>query len=103
LGFRTFFGETFATFPDRTGRVEQAIAEENRVVEFTDWSGTHRGPSLGVPPTGTWVVMRTADMFRVTDGKVAEQWDVVDILPVLSRLEVLPPSKLAPDATPAQQ
>jgi hypothetical protein len=47
--------------------------------------------------------MRTADMFRVTDGKVAEQWDVVDILPVLSRLEVLPPSKLAPDATPAQQ
>lgn len=102
-GFRAFFGEIFAAFPDWTGTIDQAIAEGDRVVAFVDWSGTHRAPYLGIPPTGGRVTMRTADMVRIADGKVAEHWDVVDILPLLAALGVVSESEpeAAGEATPA--
>ncbi len=99
VGFRAFFGEIFAAFPDWSGRIDQALAKGDRVVALIDWSGTHSGPFMGIPPTRNRVTMRTADMFRVAGGKVAEHWDVVDILPLLSGLGLIPESQAVAETT----
>ncbi len=36
VGFHAFFGEIFAAFPDSAGRIDQAVAQEDRVIAFID-------------------------------------------------------------------
>jgi predicted ester cyclase len=38
-------------FPDMAWRVEEQMAEDNRVLTRFRWSGTHRGEFLGIPAT----------------------------------------------------
>lgn len=41
-----------AAFPDMHWRVEEQIAQADKVVTRFEWTGTHRGEFLGVPATG---------------------------------------------------
>jgi steroid delta-isomerase-like uncharacterized protein len=41
-----------AAFPDMHWTVQEQIAEGDKVVSRFEWTGTHRGPFLGVEPTG---------------------------------------------------
>jgi steroid delta-isomerase-like uncharacterized protein len=56
------------------------------------WSltGTHRGAFLGIPPTGKAVTLRGIDMYRIHDGKIAEHWNVVDMLGFCQQTGTLP-------------
>jgi len=56
------------------------------------WShtGTHTGEFLGIPPTGKTFVLQGIDMYRVQHGKIAEHWNVVDMLGFCQQLGVRP-------------
>jgi predicted ester cyclase len=41
-------------------------------------SGTHRGPFLGVPATGRSVTAREFALYRIEDGRIAEDWEALD-------------------------
>src|SRR5579872_1247762 len=41
-----------AAFPDMHWKVEEQIAEGDKVMTRFEWTGTHRGEFLGVPATG---------------------------------------------------
>lgn len=60
--------------------IHDTIAEGDMVVLRWSHAGTHRGEFLGIPPTGETFVLRGIDMYRVHDGKIAEHWNVVDLL-----------------------
>lgn len=45
----------FAAFPDLHITIEDMIAEGDRVVLRLTARGTHRGPFMGIPPTGKQV------------------------------------------------
>jgi steroid delta-isomerase-like uncharacterized protein len=69
-----------ATFPDLRFRVEQLIAEGDRVVAYSTCSGTQRGAFQGVPPSGRRFRVKRVDIFRLQDGRIAEHWAVRDDL-----------------------
>ncbi|GAB2919508.1 ester cyclase [Streptomyces mayteni] len=77
-------------FPDLQVRVEDVIAEGDRVAIRNTVSGTHRGEYRGLPPTGRTVSYGEMFVFRFVDGRVAEIWGVVDVLAQLRQLGALP-------------
>jgi predicted ester cyclase len=74
-------------FPDWTQRVEECVAEGDRVVIRWVGEGTHRGTEfMGVEPSGKPVRVQGIAMFRVSDGKMAERWAVVDQFGLASQI-----------------
>jgi predicted ester cyclase len=61
------------------------IAEDDLVSVFLSWNGTLKGEFQGMPATNNPITMKTAHTFRIEDGMVEEQWEVFDILDLLSR------------------
>lgn len=75
-----------AAIPDIAPRIEDAIAEGDKVVLVQTITGTQRGPLFGVPPTGARISFRTIDVFHVERGKIAEHWGVADNLALMRQI-----------------
>lgn len=81
-------------FPDLEWRIDDLIAEGDRVVARTTMRGTHQGAFFGVPPTGKAVEMSGVHILRIADGRLAEHWGNNDDLGLLRQIGALPdPSK----------
>lgn len=95
-GMRKVFEALFAAFPDFLYRIEEATADDERVVCKVTMTGTHRGePTLpeifsgmlkGVPPTGRRVTVLQYHGFRVQDGMITEHAAVRDDLGMVLQL-----------------
>ena len=72
-GRKQFAAAVHAGFSDYRGDIVEILAEGDKVVVRTQWSGTQDGPFLGLPPSGNKVRFSTADFFRIANGKVAAQ------------------------------
>ncbi|MCH7585663.1 MAG: ester cyclase [Acidobacteria bacterium] len=70
----------FIGIPDRQSTVEQPVAEDDIVVTRWMSRGTHSGPLLGRPPTGEQITARGLVMTRIADGKIVEDWEMVEIV-----------------------
>ncbi len=83
------FGPIFGAFSDWTGSVEQVLVEDDRVMVFVTWSGTHDGILRGYPATGKRVQVRSADVYRIQSGKIVEHWDVASPLDLMQQIGLL--------------
>ena len=72
------FRTIFARMPDVEARVEDRIIQCDKIVARMTFSATHTQPMQGIAPTGRRFTLRTIDIWRVENGKLAEHWDVVD-------------------------
>jgi steroid delta-isomerase-like uncharacterized protein len=66
-------------FPDWTEEVEDTIADGDRVVMRFTSRGTNLGEFLGNPPTGNRVEISEVSVFKLSDGKITEQWVFPDM------------------------
>jgi steroid delta-isomerase-like uncharacterized protein len=86
--------EVFATlhraFPDLHIKVEDVIAEGDKVVSRHTVTGTHQGEYMGLPPTGRSVTYNEIFILRFADSRIAETWGVVDVLSQMRQLGVIP-------------
>jgi steroid delta-isomerase-like uncharacterized protein len=80
-----------AAFPDMHWTVQEQIAEGDKVVSRFEWTGTHRGPFLGVEPTGRPVQVWGIVIDRLQDGKIKNTCILMDALGLMAQLGVLPP------------
>ena len=71
--------------------IEDLIAEGDKVAVRQTWRGTHTGNFQGIPPTGKPVTFTSLEVYRVTGGKLAEEWVELDMLGLLQQLGVIPP------------
>jgi predicted SnoaL-like aldol condensation-catalyzing enzyme len=99
-GRKQFVAALLAGFSDYHGEIQEILAEGDKVVVRTLWTGTQDGPFLGRPATGNKVRFTTADFFRVENGKLAEHWDVVDSLPRAISLGLVEAPKAPAQAAP---
>lgn len=74
-GVKDYFRAVREGFPDMRVILDDVIAEGDRVVVRTTWSGTHLGSYEGVPATGRRVARTLIQIFRVVDGLVLEEWN----------------------------
>lgn len=77
-------------FPDITVEPLFTVADERYVVNNSIVKGTHRGTWFGVPPTGQRATWSATEIYRISDGRIAEQWLNEDWTSVLTQLGVLP-------------
>ena len=68
--FREPIDRMRTAFPDIRFVIEEVMADGDRVALRWSWSGTHRGPFVGVAPTNHHVVNDAIGIFRLRDGKV---------------------------------
>ena len=78
-------------FPDIHFTIEEMFAEGDMVAQRWTCTGTQRGELMGIAPTGKAVVTVGIDLFRIGDGKIAEQWVNWSMLSMLQQLGVIPP------------
>jgi steroid delta-isomerase-like uncharacterized protein len=77
-------------FPDLRFTIAHLIAEGDLVQARGTAVGTHRGELMGIPPTDRQVTVTISELFRLADGKIAEQWVVMDTLGMLQQLGAIP-------------
>ena len=76
-------------FPDKHFTIEQIIAEDDKVVLRWTVRGTHLGefwtPEGTVPPTQHHITLTTIAIFRLADGRIVEECNVIDWLSLLKQ------------------
>ena len=82
--------EWLVSFPDLRFNVEQMVADNDRVVSQILMTGTHTGVWLGISPTGNHVNLRMITIHRIADGKIVEDWVLVESLGFFRQLGLLP-------------
>jgi predicted ester cyclase len=75
-----------AAVPDGFHRVEQILADGDRVVTLVRGYGTHTGELLGVAPTSRLITTVGIVIFRLRDGRIVERWSAVDNYGLLREL-----------------
>ena len=66
-GFKQFLSEFFIAFPGIHANIEHIVAENDLVVVFLNFTGTHKGEYQGRSSTNKQVTTRSADLY--TDSK----------------------------------
>lgn len=79
-----------AAFTDKVCMDEARIAEGEWMAAFGHQMATHSGEFMGIPPTGKRVEIRYMDFWKVKDGKIVDNWVMVDFPHVMRQLGVDP-------------
>ncbi len=79
-----------SSFPDLRFTVEQMLSEGDRVVTQLLMDGTQQGQWMGIPATGKKLQIRMFTIHRIAEGKIAEDWVLVESLGVFQQLGVVP-------------
>ena len=90
--FKQFYNAMLQAFPDLHATIHDQIAEGDKVTTRKAFRGTHRGEFMGIPPTDKKSELLVIDIFRVTDGRLAEHWGTWDNLSLLQQLGAMPAS-----------
>ncbi|HUG15758.1 MAG TPA: ester cyclase [Thermomicrobiales bacterium] len=78
------------TFPDLAQSIEDMISEADRVTVRLKSSGTMRGKLLEHEPTGKHFTIPAIHIIRLSDGRIQEEWLTVNVIGILSQLELTP-------------
>lgn len=77
---------SLSAFPDLRFTIEDMVAEGEKVVVRLTGRGTHKGELLGLPPTDKQITLATIEIYRLAEGKIDEQWVIMDVLGVMQQL-----------------
>ncbi len=75
-----------ASLSDIEFKVEDLIAERDRVVVSVTSSATQTGEFHGMPASGRRYSIGEIHIFRVEDGKIAEHWHQYDLPALMKQL-----------------
>jgi steroid delta-isomerase-like uncharacterized protein len=89
-GCKQFFAMARSALPDISVKVEDMIAEGDRVVARITVAGTHHGEFMGAPATGRTITFPCIDIVRCADGRIVEHWSEYDHVGMLQQLGALP-------------
>ena len=74
-------------------RIEDQIAEGDKVVTRLTSFGKHEGDLPGAPRTGNEMKRTSITIHRIENGKLKEKWSEKDMIRMLRQIGVMPPVK----------
>jgi steroid delta-isomerase-like uncharacterized protein len=80
----------WSAFPDLSARIEEMVAEGDKVAIRVINTGTHKGEFQGIPPTGKKVSFGGRDFLTLSDGKIVEQRASVDMMGLMQQIGAIP-------------
>lgn len=78
----------YTAFPDYHAKNDIEFANDDWVAATGFLTGTQRGPWMGLAATNKPMRMRFSDFWRVRNGKLSENWVMVDHVDVFKQLGV---------------
>jgi steroid delta-isomerase-like uncharacterized protein len=66
--------------------IEELIADGDKVMSRIRLYATHNGELEGIPPTRKEISVSIFTVFRLVDGKIAEEWETMDQLEIMQQL-----------------
>jgi steroid delta-isomerase-like uncharacterized protein len=88
--FKALISEVHNGMPDHKVVVEDAIAQDDKIVSRWVVTATHTGTVTGIPATGKRVTYTGMTIYRFKQGKIVEAWWNYDMLGSLQQLGVIP-------------
>jgi steroid delta-isomerase-like uncharacterized protein len=85
-GVRRFLEMFDEALPDLTVTIDVLVADDDLVAARTTTRGTHRGPLLGIPPSGRPVEVDGTDIVRIQDGRIVEHWGLTNSVGLLQQV-----------------
>lgn len=73
-------------FPDLAVTVERTVAEGEMVAVHWRAKGTNTAAAGGMPGKGAKVDVQGMTFFRFSDGKIAEEWSLIDIASLMTQI-----------------
>jgi steroid delta-isomerase-like uncharacterized protein len=84
--YKQVYSSYLSAFHDTQVTIEDLIAEGDKVMSRLKIRGVHKGELEGLPPTGKTFTSSFFTVFRLVDGKIAEEWEVFDELGMMMQL-----------------
>jgi steroid delta-isomerase-like uncharacterized protein len=85
-GVKMLFAGMRAAFPDLNVRIDEQVADDEKVVTRKSFQGTHRGDFIGIPGTGRPIDFEVVDILTFRGGRIAEHRVIFDQLGLLRQL-----------------
>jgi predicted ester cyclase len=85
------FRGVLAALPDLKNIEQDIIAEGDTVVIRSIVEATHKGNLLGFPATNRRVRWDAIDMYKISNGKIVEEWASEDSLKILADIGAYTP------------
>ncbi len=88
-GLVALFASYRSAFPDLAVQIDDLVVADDATVMAFTLTGTHRGDLLGISATGRRVRVNGMVRSRFRDGKIAEEWEILDQLSLFEQLGVV--------------
>ena len=89
-GMRQTYAIIHSAFANIHVTIDDMIAEGDKIVARFTATGIHKGEFMGIPPTGKEFSIMEIRIYRITDGKIVEQWGLLDESSLMQQLGVTP-------------
>jgi steroid delta-isomerase-like uncharacterized protein len=84
--YKRVYSSFLSAFHDTQVTFEDLIAEGDKVMSRITFSAVHKGELEGIPPTGKTLTISLFTIFRLVDGKIVEEWEIIDELGMMMQL-----------------
>jgi steroid delta-isomerase-like uncharacterized protein len=88
--FKQAIRRVHAGLSEVTMRIDDVVAEGDKVAVRLTAHGTHCGEFMGLPASGKSYTISETHIFHLRDRKVAEHWRDADMLGLMQQLGALP-------------
>ena len=91
--FMEFVKAIVAAFPDARMKIDDVIAEADRVAYRMTFTGTHKQDFMGITATNRKITVRSLGLARIGDTRIIEEWENYDEMGMMRQLGVIPPAE----------
>ena len=91
--FKNMVTALHVAFPDCAFTFSDSLVKDNKIVVFATFTGTNTGSLEDRPPTGKKTRVSGVYVFRIVEGKIAEEWTYFNLLSYYEQLgfTLMPP------------
>ncbi|MGB3714812.1 MAG: ester cyclase [Candidatus Promineifilaceae bacterium] len=93
-GLKWLIATLRTAFPDLHCTVDDQISDGEKFAAHWTMRGTHHGLFMGSQPSGKRVTVPGIIFGRLIDGRLAEDWTLIDQLGLLQQLGIVPPQRI---------
>jgi len=89
-GHRRYSEVMQTAFPDLERKIEDMLADGDKVVVRWTARGTQTGEFQGLPPSHKFATSSGITIFRIADERIVEEWSESDLLGLLQQIDAIP-------------
>lgn len=86
---KAYYANFLTGFSNISFTINDIFGQDEKIVKYWNFKGTHTGDFFGIPATGKSVSLDGATIVRMQDGKIAEERDFMDNLDLMQQLGII--------------